>query len=335
MQAPGFWSNPAGAPGLAARALIPLSWVWTAVTARRLAKPGQRAPVPVICVGNLGAGGAGKTPVVCDVLQRLQAAGGTPHALSRGYGGSETGPLKVDPHRHGADQVGDEPLLLSAFGPTWISRDRVAGARAAAGAEATAVILDDGFQNPTLAKDLNLLVVDAAAGFGNGLVIPAGPLREPIPAGLARADLVVLLGKTDQRARCLDTWPVLAALPRVEGALRALLTGMPWQGLRCLAFAGIGRPEKFFDTLAETGAEVIATRTFADHARYPRAMVRRLMAEAAKMGAQLVTTEKDAVRLPQDLRPEVLSLPVRVHLEDSAALDDALSRLMIADQAAG
>ncbi len=335
MQAPGFWSNPVKAPGLRARVLTPLSWVWAGVTARRLSRPGQRALVPVICIGNLGAGGAGKTPVACDLLQRLQAVGGMPHALSRGYGGSEVGPLRVDPQRHNAAQVGDEPLLLSAFGPAWISRDRLAGARAAAGAGATAVILDDGFQNPSLIKDLSLLVVDAAAGFGNGRVIPAGPLREPVSAGLARADLIVLLGKPVLRARFLAAWPKLAALPRVEGELRPLLTGMPWRGLRCLAFAGIGRPQKFFDTLAETGAEVIATRAFADHARYPRAMVQRLMAEAAKMGAQLVTTEKDAVRLPKDLRPEVLTLPVRLHLEDGATLDDALSRLVTADRARG
>ena len=329
MKAPGFWFNPAAAPGLWARVLSPAAWLWARATARRLARPATRAPVPVICVGNLNVGGTGKTPVVCALLAELAEMGGTPHALSRGYGGKTRGPHRVDPRKDDAATVGDEPLLLAAFGPTWVSDDRVAGAQAAAEAGASVVVMDDGFQNPGLHKDLNLLVIDASTGFGNGRVIPAGPLREPGAAGLARTDLVVLLGVRDTCARFLEAWPAVADLPRVEAVLRPLLTGMPWQGLRCLAFAGIGRPQKFFDTLAQTGAEVVATRSFADHERYPRAMVQRLMAEAARLGAQLVTTEKDAVRLPADLRANVLTLPVRLDIEEPAALHQALARLNV------
>lgn len=328
MRAPGHWAYAPERPGLAARLLSPVAAIWALSTARRVARPPKVRPgVPVICVGNLTAGGTGKTPVVSALLEHFASRGVAAHALSRGYGGRLEGPVRVDLHIHTAAEVGDEPLLLAGFGPAWVSRDRAAGAEAAAANGAEVIILDDGFQNPDVAKDLSLLVVDAEAGFGNGRVIPAGPLREPVAAGLKRADLVLLMGPEAARRRVLEQWPVLREKPLAEGSLQPLPTGMPWQGLRCLAFAGIGRPEKFFASLRGTGAEVVETRSFPDHAAYSRAIVERLLREAAQLNAQPVTTEKDAVRLPPDLRPKFLTLPVRLALAERDALDAALDRI--------
>jgi len=326
MQAPRFWSNPPDRPGLAARLLAPLAWVWAAVTRRRLARPpAARLAAPVVCVGNVTAGGAGKTPVVIALAQRLAAQGVAVHVVSRGHGGSLAGPVRVDPLRHSAAEVGDEPLLLAAFAPVWVARDRAAAGRAAEAAGAEVILMDDGLQNPDLAQDLALVVVDAGFGFGNGRVIPAGPLREPVAAGLARAGLVVLVGEPADRAAFRAAWPALG-LPVAEARLAPLATGMDWTGLKVLAFAGIGRPEKFYATLRDVGAEIVAARSFPDHEPFEPRILARLETEAAKLGAQLVTTEKDAVRLPKEFRAKVLVLPVRLELEDWAPVDAALAR---------
>lgn len=316
MRAPGFWSRP---PGLAATLLAPLGGLYAAATARRVARPGARADVPVICVGNLVAGGTGKTPTVIALAQRLTARGIAVHVVTRGHGGQLRGPVRVDPGRHEARDVGDEPLLLAAFGPVWVARDRAAGAQAAVAAGAEAILLDDGFQNPALVKDLSIVVVDAAMGFGNRRVIPAGPLREPVAAGLARADMTLTIGEGEI---ALPHPP-----PRLRGHLRPLSTGMDWAGLPAFAFAGIGRPEKFFDTLRGLGADLRGTEALADHQPLTPALLRRLGARAAALGAQPVTTEKDAVRLPRALRGQVLVLPVRLELESWAAIDAAFGRL--------
>ncbi len=223
--------------------------------------------------------------------------------------------------------MGDEPLLLAAFAPVWIGRDRAAAARAAVAAGAQALILDDGFQNPALAKDLSIIVVDAGFGLGNGRVIPAGPLREPPADGLARAELVLLVGDPAARAAALTAWPVLAPAPRLEGSLAPLATGMTWTGLRAFAFAGIGRPEKFFATLRDLGANVVAARSFDDHAPYHPRLLARLEHDARIRGLQLVTTEKDAARLPAAFRRKVLTLPVRLEINDPAPLEDRLRAL--------
>jgi tetraacyldisaccharide 4'-kinase len=328
MRAPGFWDNPPNRPGLAARLLAPLAWLWTWATRRRLARgEPARVGVPVICVGNLTAGGAGKTPTVIALVGRLAARGIAAHVVSRGHGGSLAGPVRVDARAHTADEVGDEPLLLAAFAPAWIGRDRAAAARAAAAAGAQAIVMDDGLQNSALAKDLSIVVVDAATGFGNGRVMPAGPLREPVGDGLARANLVLAIGHSEARARLAADWPALAALPLAGGGLEPLPTGMDWQGLRAVAFAGIGRPDKFYATLRGLGAEVVATHGFADHARFDARILARLATEAKAQGAQLVTTEKDAVRLPLAFRPNVLVLPVRLELADWTSVDAALVRI--------
>lgn len=325
MRAPRFWSNPPDRPGVLARLLAPFAALWTRVTRRRLARgAGVRVGVPVICVGNLTAGGSGKTPTVIALVMRLAARGVAVHVVSRGHGGSLAGPVRVDERRHTAREVGDEPLLLAAFAPVWVGRDRVAAARAAVAAGAKAIVMDDGLQNPGLARDLSIVVVDAGFGFGNGRVIPAGPLREPVGDGLARADVVLAIGAPAERARFRAAWPAVARLPVVEGALAPLATGMDWTGLRALAFAGIGRPEKFFATLRDVGAEVVATRAFGDHEPYAPRILARLEGEARGLGAQLVTTEKDAARLPPAFRPRVLVLPVRLEIADWTALDAAL-----------
>jgi tetraacyldisaccharide 4'-kinase len=326
MHAPAFWARPRGAPGHRARLLAPLAWIWSTVGRRRRARTvPARLGIPVICIGNLTAGGAGKTPTAMALVERLAARGAAVHVISRGHGGSLAGPVRVDPARHSAAEVGDEPLLLAPFAPVWIGRDRVAAGRAAEAAGAAVLVMDDGFQNPSLAKDLCIVVVDAAAGFGNGRVIPAGPLRETVPEGLARADLVLSIGADAAQARLLRDWPELAPLARLQGRLEPLATGMDWHGLRSLAFAGIGRPEKFFATLRDLGAEVVASRAFADHAPYDARILARLDTEAVSHGAQLVTTEKDAVRLPPGFRRKVLVVPVRLRVADWTPLDTALA----------
>ncbi len=328
MRPPAFWYSAADTPAVLARVLSPLGVLYANSTARRLRQTGFTAKIPVICIGNLNAGGTGKTPTTIALIERLAQRGQTSvHVVSRGYGGALAGPIRVDPLHHTAADTGDEPLLLAAFAPTWVAADRAAGVRAAEAAGATAILLDDGFQNPSVTKTLSIIVVDAAHGFGNGRCIPAGPLREPVTTGLARADLLLSIGPPADQARFHAQWGSKITLPHLTGHLAPLKMGMDWHGLRTLAFAGIGHPEKFFATLRAEGAVLAATVPLDDHQPLTNPLMQRLTAQAKSLNAQLVTTEKDAIRLPETYRSQVLTLPVRLQMQDWAAMDAALTKL--------
>jgi tetraacyldisaccharide 4'-kinase len=276
----------------------------------------------VVCVGNLVAGGSGKTPVALALTAHLVSRGAAVHFVTRGYGGRLGGPVRIDQARHDAAAVGDEALLLAARAPCWVARNRADGVRAAVAGEAQIVVLDDGFQNPGIAKTLSFLVIDAAYGFGNGRVIPAGPLRESPARGLARADAVVLL-EADAQPGCLASLGIDRALPVLHAALRPV-AGERLAGKRLLAFAGIGRPEKFYSTLRELGAELVGTRSFADHHPYRAGEIEQLFRTAERAGARLVTTAKDLVRVPLPLRTPIEVLEVEIRWADPAALADVL-----------
>lgn len=323
MREPRFWSSKSDPRSLA---LLPLGWLYGFATARRLARGArQKIGTPIVCVGNINAGGTGKTPTVIALASRLRDLGHVPHVVSRGYGGRLEGPVEVDPARHRAQDVGDEPLLISAFADVWVAKDRAAGARAAKEAGASIILLDDGFQNPALAYDLSFVVVDATRGFGNGRCIPAGPLREPIDAGLARADALITIGDAEAQAQFSAKLPT--SLQRFEAELKPLQTGMDWRGHPFLAFAGIGHPEKFFATLRAEGAQLVRSEALGDHEPLSTALLTRLERDAFAAGAQLVTTEKDAARLPPAWRGKVLTLPVRLEFADEAGLAALISQL--------
>ncbi len=323
MREPAFWRE--GGGGLCAALLAPLAAGYGAVAARRMARPGHAPGVPVICIGNPTLGGAGKTPTALCVGRILRDAGRRPFFLSRGYGGSFKGPLRVEPERRAASEVGDEPLLLARLAPTIVARDRVAGAAMARDLGADVIVMDDGFQNPSLAKTLSILVVDARRGLGNGRVFPAGPLRAPLAAQLDRAQALLAVGDGDgaqdavgaTRARGLAVHR--GRLVPDEAALAAL------RGRPVLAFAGIGDPGKFFATLADAGIDVRAQRAFADHHAYRGSEAADLLRQARCEGLVPVTTEKDWVRLAgQDEAAAALAaaatpLPVTLQIEDEAA----------------
>jgi tetraacyldisaccharide 4'-kinase len=323
MREPAFWWRPAGwTSGL----LSPVAAIYGAVAAGRMTRAGYSAGVPVVCIGNLTVGGAGKTPTAIAVAQWLAAAGRRPFLLSRGYGGASAGPVRVEVTRHTADEVGDEPLLLARAAPTVVARDRTAGARFACEAGAGSIVMDDGFQSSALEKNLSILAVDGRRGIGNGRVFPAGPLRAPLAAQLARADAVLLIGEgpgaepigAAARQRGL---PVFHARLEPDGAALAAL-----RGRAVLAFAGIADPDKFFATLRDGGVDVRAAQPFPDHHRYRRSEAVNLARRAEREGLALVTTEKDLARLAGQVELTPLAparaLPVTLVVSEDRVLRD-------------
>jgi tetraacyldisaccharide 4'-kinase len=318
-QQPGFWAH--GSSAIAGALLSPASAIVAAVTARHVARSGWLAPVPVICCGNATVGGAGKTTLALDLAGRLKARGLSVHLLTRGYGGAGRGLLRVDPAIHDAALVGDEALLLAASATTWRSADRAAAAAAAIGAGAHILLMDDGLQNPGLRKTASFLVIDGACGFGNGRVVPAGPLREPVSAAAARCDAAVLIGA--------DRTAVINRLPVNLPILTARLQPGPeighFAGRRVVAFAGIGRPEKFFTMLRDAGVLVVKHLAFPDHHAFTPAELTSILGLAHDLDARAVTTPKDFVRIPKALRSTFSQIGVSLVWDDEARLEQLLA----------
>lgn len=319
MRAPSFWWK-SGRGAL----LSPLGGIYGAAAWLRLQRRGRSTGIPVICVGNLTVGGAGKTPAALTVARLLLAAHLRPFFLSRGYGGRLPGPVVVNPKFHRATDVGDEPLLLARLAPSIVARDRVAGAEAARFGGAGVIVMDDGFQNPSLHKDLSILLVDNRRGIGNGRIFPAGPLRAPLEAQLARANALVTVGESDAGAAVENT-ALRRSLPIFHGRIvpeQQTLAALA--GHRVLAFAGIADPEKFFSTLDEAGIVIAARQEFPDHHRYSATEARDLLARAEAESLLLLTTEKDHVRLgggPEldSLAERAVALPVRLVIDENEA----------------
>ena len=324
LETPSWWYRKSG--GIAA-ALSPVAALYGRIAAACLGKePEYRSRLPVICVGNFTSGGGGKTPTAIAVANLLKAAGKKPAFLTRGYGGSAKGVVKVA--GQDADEVGDEPLLLAEAAPTFVSADRVAGAKAIEQSDADVIVMDDGFQNPSLAKDLSLIVVDAASGLGNGKVIPAGPLRAPLDAQMSRAGALLVIGDGKKADKTIAGFEAAN-----KPVLRAKIAPAPHMDPRWLSvlpvigFAGIARPSKFFATLKSNGARLIASHAFGDHHRFTEKDAKRLLDEAEAKSAMLVTTEKDWARLTDDeedspiteLKNRSRPFPIVVTFEDEEA----------------
>jgi tetraacyldisaccharide 4'-kinase len=320
MRAPDFWSE----RSLVSDLLAPVGAIVNSIAwVRAQTASPEEIKVPVICVGNLVSGGAGKTPVALSLAKRLQEGGSEVHFLSRGYGGRIRGPHRVNQASDNADDVGDEALLLARTAPTWVSANRAAGGRLAETNGAQIVLMDDGFQNFSLAKNLSVLVIDSEYGFGNKRVMPAGPLRESISCGCRRADLAVLLGGDNKNVRraISEEMPVLTANIAVEQSFQG------FEGKPVVAFAGIGRPEKFFNTLRALDCNLVQSISFPDHYIYTTKEMISLRERAEKADAVLVTTEKDKIRLPHLLQHLVEEVPVRVVWDDEKTMDTILSRV--------
>jgi tetraacyldisaccharide 4'-kinase len=324
MREPAFWYRPRS---LESRVLSPLGALYGAITGRRMLREGVDAGIPVICVGNYHVGGAGKTPTVLALTKLLRELGETPVVLSRGYGGRLTGPVMVDRMRHTASDIGDEPLMMARDVPVAVARDRLDGVVLAKSQGATVILMDDGFQNPRVLKDTSLIVIDSERGLGNGKVFPAGPLRAPLKAQLARTDALVLIG--DGRAAndvaaelAKRNKPELRARLKPDAGSVARLLGKP-----VFAFAGIGDPERFFRTLRAGGIEVARTRAFADHHMFSNDEIAALAAEARREQQILVTTEKDLARLHgrEGVPDGIVPFAVQLEFDDPAALRQLIS----------
>jgi tetraacyldisaccharide 4'-kinase len=295
-------------------------------------RPGQRAGAPTICVGNFVAGGAGKTPAALALARMLIGDGRRVAFLSRGYGGAErVEPLLVDANAHTAAIVGDEPLLLAKLAQCWVGTDRIRSARSAVEAGANALILDDGLQNAGLVKDLAFAVVDGETGFGNGLCVPAGPLRAPVSAQAPFVQALIVLGGGEAAAARIAA--LAPGKPLIRAGLEPdALAAAPLIGREVVAFAGIARPQKFYATLRRIGAQIVATHDFADHHPYTPREIEALIEEAGNRGALLATTEKDLARLSAPHARAVVTLPVTLRFEDPSAVKRMLRQALEGDR---
>jgi len=314
MKTPGWWNEKSFMSAL----LLPLSFAYEIGSIlQRALIPSVRLPIPVICIGGLTAGGAGKTPVALHIGTLIKDRNVPAFFLSRGYGGMAKGPLLVNPARHSAQEVGDEPLLLAKVLPTVVAKDRLSGAKFAIAKGAKAIIMDDGFQNPAIAKTLSLVVIDGRNIFGNNRLIPAGPLREPPQYGLRRAHAAIVVDRAPIAPALPPGLPVLFAKtqPVTEHALR---------GKKMLAFCGIASPKKFFRTLTSLGLSPVETIAFPDHYLYTISDWRKLVRKANKIKAGLVTTAKDVVRLPQAMQKQVSVVDITLTFDNPVLLDAIL-----------
>jgi tetraacyldisaccharide 4'-kinase len=327
MHEPDFWYRPSS---WMSRLLMPLAAIYGAIAGHRLQREGVDAGIPVLCVGNYHVGGAGKTPTVLALAKLLRDLDETPVVLSRGYGGRLQGPVTVDPDRHGAADVGDEPLMLARTIPVVVARDRLDGVALARSQSATVIVMDDGFQNPAVAKDASLIVIDAQRGLGNGCVFPAGPLRAPLLPQIARTDALIVVGDgagAGEVAAAVTARgkPVLSANLKANDASIASLAGK-----RVAAFAGIGDPNRFFRTLRASGIEVVLEQAFADHHAFSQSEIETLIAQATREALTLVTTEKDLARLRgreglPDRAREIVAFAVTLEIDGVAELRKLVS----------
>jgi tetraacyldisaccharide 4'-kinase len=328
MREPAFWHRPSS---WKAHLLRPLASLYGAIAASRLRRKGVEARIPVLCVGNYHGGGAGKTPTVLALTRILRELGETPVVLSRGYGGRLRGPVMVQPSRHSAADVGDEPLMLASYVPVAVARDRVDGVALATSQGASVILMDDGFQNPAIAKDASLIVIDSDRGIGNGYVIPAGPLRAPLAPQLDRTDALIVVGQgtasnvVAARIAAQPDKPVLSAQIKPDPACVARLAGQ-----RVLAFAGIGDPGRFFRTLRMAGIDVVREQSFPDHHPFTDGDLDALIADAKRDGLTLVTTEKDLARLRHHGElpgwgDQIVAFQVTLEFDDGATLRKFLS----------
>jgi len=330
MREPDFWYRP---PSLMSLLLSPLGALYGIVTGRRMGCTGFDAGIPVLCVGNYHLGGAGKTPMVLALTKLLRDLGETPIVLSRGYGGRLRGPIMVDPARHEAAEIGDEPLMLARTVPVVVARDRINGVAMARSRNASVILMDDGFQSPAIAKDASLIVIDSDRGLGNGNIFPAGPLRAPLPPQIARTDALIVIGDGSAAgpvaaAVAAQGRMVLSAHLKADEAALASL-----RGKRVLAFAGIGDPHRFFRTLRSCGIDVAAERAFPDHHAFSADEIAALMAEARREALTVVTTEKDMVRLKANGAKHVVPFAVTLELENPAQLRKFVTDLLFQTRA--
>lgn len=322
MREPAFWHRP---PSWTSSLLAPLGAIYGWVAGQRMQGEGIDAGIPVLCVGNYHVGGAGKTPLVLALTKLLRDLGETPVVVSRGYGGRLRGPVRVDPERHVAADVGDEPLMLAPMVPVAVARDRIDGVALAKSQGATVILMDDGFQNPAISKDASLIVIDGARGVGNACVFPAGPLRAPLPPQLDRTDALIVVGDGTAAAAVAAAVaargrPVLSAQLRADEASLASL-----RGKRVLAFAGIGDPVRFFRTLRTAGIEIVRERAFPDHHPFSDNEIEALIGEAKRDALTLVTTEKDLARLREvgglpAFAKDIVPFKVTLEFDDAAGL---------------